>query len=551
MTKPRALIVDDEQDILDLLRITLSRMGLDCLAATDLGGARRLLSTQSFRLCLTDMRLPDGDGIDLVREMASHYPQVPVAMITAHGSMETAVAAMKAGAFDFVAKPLDLQVLRRLVTAALRLGPPAAGDVETGAATGNLPPLLGDSPAMVELRRLIAKLARNQAPVYVSGESGTGKELAARLIHLQGPRATAPFVPVNCGAIPPDLVESELFGHKKGAFTGAISDNPGLFQAADGGTLFLDEVAELPLPAQVKLLRVLQEKKARPVGSQREVPVDVRLISATHRDLAAEVASGRFRQDLFYRIDVIELRLPPLRERTGDIPLLTAHFLDRIARQNGLIAPRLAASALSALTHYPFPGNVRELENVLERALALAESETLEAADLYLPALPPATAAASWLTGPGATPVGGMPPLVSSLVTRAPGAPGAPLSPGSPGSPGSLGSLGSLGFSGSPGLTGPLGPRGSPASPGGAASTAPAAGDLTPGHYPATGPSPSAPAGMTEDAAAALAESISEIQRQVILRTLEETRWNRTAAAKQLGMSLRSLRYRLSKLGIE
>ena len=504
MTKPRALIVDDEQDILDLLRITLTRMGIDCLAATDLAGARRLLSSESFNLCLTDMRLPDGDGIDLVREMASHYPQVPVAMITAHGSMETAVAAMKAGAFDFVAKPLDLQVLRRLVTAALRLGPPAAGDVETGAATGNLPPLLGDSPAMVELRRLITKLARNQAPVYVSGESGTGKELAARLIHLQGPRATAPFVPVNCGAIPPDLVESELLGHKKGAFTGAISDNPGLFQAADGGTLFLDEVAELPLPAQVKLLRVLQEKKARPVGSQREVPVDVRLISATHRDLAAEVASGRFRQDLFYRINVIELRLPPLRERTGDIPLLTAHFLDRIARQNGLLAPRLAASALAALTRHPFPGNVRELENVLERALALAEGETLEAADLYLPS---ATAVAPWPTGPGATPAGGMPLVANPLNSLALG------------------------------------------SPGGAAS--PAAGDLTPDHYPAPGLLAPAPAEMSADAAAALAASIGEIQRQVILRTLEETRWNRTAAAKQLGMSLRSLRYRLSKLGIE
>lgn len=518
MTKPRALIVDDEQDILDLLRITLSRMGIDCLAATHLGGARHLLSTESFDLCLTDMRLPDGDGIDLVREIASHYPQLPVAMITAHGSMETAVAAMKAGAFDFVAKPLDLQVLRRLVTAALRLRPTASGSdaasggAETGTAAsrptpGNLPPLLGDSPAMVELRRLIAKLARNQAPVYVSGESGTGKELAARLIHLQGPRATAPFVPVNCGAIPPDLVESELFGHKKGAFTGAISDNPGLFQAADGGTLFLDEVAELPLPAQVKLLRVLQEKKARPVGSQREVPVDVRLISATHRDLTTEVASGRFRQDLFYRINVIELRLPPLRERTGDIPLLTAHFLDRIARQNGLIAPRLAASALAALTRYPFPGNVRELENVLERALALAEGETLEAADLYLPALPSATAAAPWPTGSGGTPAGGMPLVANPLNSLTLG------------------------------------------SPGGAAS--PAAGDLTPDHYPAPGLSAPAPAEMSADATAALAASISEIQRQVILRTLEETRWNRTAAAKQLGMSLRSLRYRLSKLGIE
>jgi two-component system response regulator PilR (NtrC family) len=331
MTPARALVVDDEEDILELLRITLSRMGIDCRAAPDLAAARRCLATETFDLCLTDMRLPDGDGIDLVRQIASQFPQLPVAMITAHGSMDSAVAAMKAGAFDFVSKPVDLPVLRRLVEAALRLRTTLA---EPGT-TQDRPALLGESPAMVELRRLIAKLARNQAPVYVSGESGTGKELAARLIHLLGPRAHAPFVPVNCGAIPPDLVESELFGHRKGAFTGAIADNPGLFKAADGGTLFLDEVADLPLPAQVKLLRVLQEKKARPVGGQREVPIDVRLISATHRDLAAEVASSRFRQDLFYRINVIELHLPPLRERTGDIPLLAEYFLARIACQNG------------------------------------------------------------------------------------------------------------------------------------------------------------------------------------------------------------------------
>ena len=453
MTSARALVVDDEEDILELLRITLARMGIDCRAAPDLAAARRLLTTETFDLCLTDMRLPDGDGIDLVRQIASQFPQLPVAMITAHGSMDSAVAAMKAGAFDFVSKPVDLQVLRRLVAAALRLRMPLA---EPGVAQDR-PVLLGESPAMVELRRLIAKLARNQAPVYVSGESGTGKELAARLIHLLGPRATAPFVPVNCGAIPPDLVESELFGHRKGAFTGAIADNPGLFKAAEGGTLFLDEVAELPLPAQVKLLRVLQEKKARPVGGQREVPIDVRLISATHRDLATEVASSRFRQDLFYRINVIELHLPPLRERTGDIPLLAEHFLARIAHQNGMAAPGLTAAAHAALARYAFPGNVRELENVLERALALAEGHTLEPRDLYLPE------------------------------TSAPEAP------------------------------------------------APAALD---------GPEPMA-------ADISLEESRGEIQRQAILRALEENHWNRTAAAKKLGMSLRALRYRLAKLGIE
>ena len=498
MTKARALVVDDEQDILELLRITLARMGIDCRAAADLSTARRLLTAESFDLCLTDMRLPDGNGIELVREIASQYPQLPVAMITAHGNMDSAVEAMKAGAFDFVSKPVDLQVLRRLVEAALRLrttGPTgtdrAAGMVSgSGADQGgeDHPVLLGASPAMVELRRLIAKLARNQAPVYVSGESGTGKELAARLIHGQGPRSTAPFVPVNCGAIPPDLVESELFGHKKGAFTGAIQDNPGLFQAADGGTLFLDEVAELPLPAQVKLLRVLQEKKARPVGSQREVPVDVRLISATHRDLAAEVASGRFRQDLFYRINVIELRLPPLRERADDIPLLAEHFLRRIARQNGMRVPTLSAQALATLAQYPFPGNVRELENILERALALAEGPSLEAADLYLPGLP-ATAPLRALRG---TPA----PFLDTK--------------------------------------------------------AGVARDLA-----VPSPARAAAAGETEETGteaaqeSSLADSIGEIQRQVILRTLEETRWNRTAAAKQLGMSLRSLRYRLSKLGIE
>jgi two-component system response regulator PilR (NtrC family) len=453
MTSARALVVDDEEDILELLRITLSRMGIDCRAAPDLAAARRCLATETFDLCLTDMRLPDGDGIDLVRQIASQFPQLPVAMITAHGSMDSAVAAMKAGAFDFVSKPVDLQVLRRLVAAALRLRTTLA---EEGVAQER-PVLLGESPTMVEMRRLIAKLARNQAPVYVSGESGTGKELAARLIHLLGPRANAPFVPVNCGAIPPDLVESELFGHRKGAFTGAIADNPGLFKAADGGTLFLDEVADLPLPAQVKLLRVLQEKKARPVGGQREVPIDVRLVSATHRDLAAEVASSRFRQDLFYRINVIELHLPPLRERTGDIPLLAEYFLARIARQNGLAAPRLTAAAFATLARYAFPGNVRELENVLERALALAEGDTLEATDLYLPEpLAPETLA----------PVGRDPQ-------------------------------------------------------------------------------------ESRVAEVSLEDSLGQIQRQAIQRALEDNHWNRTAAARQLGMSLRALRYRLAKLGIE
>ena len=340
-------------------------------------------------LCLTDLSLPDGTGLDLLHYINTHYPDLPVAMITAHGNMESAVAAMKAGAFDFVAKPVDLAALRNLVESALRLRGRAAPSEEREH-TGSTP-LLGDSPAMQQIRALIAKLARTQAPVFITGESGTGKELAARLIHAQGPRRDGPFVPVNCGAIPHDLVESELFGHKKGSFTGAVADKQGLFQAAAGGTLFLDELADLPLPAQVKLLRAIQEKCIRPVGSAREIPVDVRLISASHRDLAGEVEKGRFRQDLFYRINVIELRLPALRERPEDIRPLADHILQRLVQTTGCaggqqVYPRLSEKAIAALECYAFPGNVRELENILERATALCEAECIEVEDLYLPA---------------------------------------------------------------------------------------------------------------------------------------------------------------------
>ncbi len=316
MSKAQVLIVDDETDILELLQITLSRMGIDCRAAKDLSEAKRLLASRDFDLCLTDMCLPDGSGIDLVRHIGEARPDMPVAVITAHGNMETAVTAMKAGAFDFVAKPLDLKMLRRSVESALRLrGTGASADQATPSATHG--GLLGESPQIQELQRLIAKLARSHAPVFITGESGTGKELAARLIHLRGPRTQGAFVPVNCGAIPQELVESELFGHKKGSFTGAVSDKQGLFQAADGGTLFLDEVADLPLPAQVKLLRVIQEKRVRPVGAQQEIAVDLRIISASHRDLGVQVEKQAFRQDLFYRINVIELHMPPLRDRPG------------------------------------------------------------------------------------------------------------------------------------------------------------------------------------------------------------------------------------------
>ncbi len=451
MSKAHALVVDDERDLLELLKITLTRMGIRCTTAMDLATANRLLDRQAFDLCLTDMRLPDGNGIELVRRIAREFPQLPVAMITAHGNMDSAVEAMKAGAFDFVSKPVDLNVLRRLVESALRLDRKDSGKAKAD----NTLQLLGNSNAIRALRRLIAKLARSQAPIYIHGESGTGKELAARLIHQQSPRAARPFVPVNCGAIPQELVESELFGHKKGSFTGAVSDKQGLFQAADGGTLFLDEIADLPLQAQVKLLRVIQEKRVRPVGGHREIPVDVRIISATHQDLAAAVEKGSFRQDLFYRINVIDLRIPPLRERPEDIPLLAEVFLARIARENGLPKPpQLTKAAQKALQEYTFPGNVRELENILERALALAETDVIDAPDLFL-------------------------------------------------SPSALASK-------------------------------PQATALAP-------PKETQP----------LEDYLGEVEKQAILRALEETHWNRTAAAKKLGMTLRSLRYRLNKLGIE
>ncbi|MGA7980271.1 MAG: sigma-54 dependent transcriptional regulator [Chromatiaceae bacterium] len=448
MSKAHALVVDDETDIIELIRITLARMDISCRGAGDLASAKRLLAKEAFDLCLTDMRLPDGSGIELVRYIADTKPELPVAMITAHGNMDTAVAAMKAGAFDFVPKPVDLHVLRQLVGAALRLrtsGDSAAQPPAAGGRSG----LLGDSQQMQELRRVISKLARTQAPVFISGESGTGKELAARLVHQLGPRSHGDFVPVNCGAIPHDLVESEMFGHKKGSFTGAVGDKQGLFQAAEGGTLFLDEVADLPLSVQVKLLRAIQEKRVRPVGAPHEVAVDARIISASHKDLNALVNAGEFRRDLFYRINVIGLRMPPLRERPEDVPLLVDHILSRIA-PNGGRRPQLATGALRALQRHPFPGNVRELENVLERAVALSDGGTIGAEDLYLS------------QGDG-------PPPIDSLPTS---------------------------------------------------------------EQP-------------------LEEFLGEVEKQAILKALDETHWNRTAAAKKLGMTLRSLRYRLDKLGIE
>lgn len=379
-----ALVVDDERDIRELLVLTLGRMGLRISTAANLAEARELLASNTYDLCITDMRLPDGNGIELVTEIARHYPKTPVAMITAFGSMDLAVEALKAGAFDFVGKPVDINVLRGLVKHALELNnserpappPPSAERASR---------LLGDSPAMETLRTTIGKVARSQAPVYILGESGVGKELVARTIHELGARSNGPFVPVNCGAIPAELMESEFFGHKRGSFSGAHADKPGLFQVAHGGTLFLDEIAELPLQMQVKLLRAIQEKKVRPVGAANEVPVDIRVLSATHKDLSELVDDGRFRHDLYYRINVIELRVPPLRERNGDLPQLTAAILARLAPGHQRPIPLLSPAALEALARYGFPGNVRELENILERALALAEDDHIGVEDLRLP----------------------------------------------------------------------------------------------------------------------------------------------------------------------
>ncbi|MBK7646730.1 MAG: sigma-54-dependent Fis family transcriptional regulator [Betaproteobacteria bacterium] len=371
----RVLVIDDEADIRELIDLTLVRMGLATECVGSVTEARAALERDVFQLCLTDMRLPDGEGLDIVRYITEHHPQTPVAVITAYGSAENAVAALKAGAFDYLSKPVGLEQLRTLIKSALRL----PGGVE-----GNDDPLqslIGDSPSMQQVRAMIEKLARSQAPIYISGESGSGKELAARLIHSRSARAAGTFVPVNCGAIPENLMESEFFGYRKGAFTGADSERDGFFHAAHGGTLFLDEVADLPLAMQVKLLRAIQEKRVRKVGSVAEEPVDVRIICATHRNLRELVDKGAFRQDLYYRLNVIELRMPPLRERMEDIVPLVESVLRRVF---GDSPPRLSSGAVKALSLYSFPGNVRELENILERATALCSGDAIEVEDLHL-----------------------------------------------------------------------------------------------------------------------------------------------------------------------
>jgi two-component system response regulator PilR (NtrC family) len=455
-SRPVVLIVDDEPDLLELVSLTLSRMNLETRTASDVGTARRLLKSDKFDLCLTDMRLPDGDGLDLVAWIQENRSDLPVAVITAHGNVESAVRALKLGAFDFVSKPLDLGVLRKLVGSAIRLGDRA--DIDSATANIRGPSLIGRSDTMEQLREMIARVARSQAPVHIYGESGTGKELVARLVHASGSRRDGPFVAVNCGAIPTELMESELFGHKRGSFTGAVADKKGLVQSAEGGTLFLDEVADLPLHMQVKLLRVVQEKTVRPVGESREETVDVRILSATHKNLADLVADGRFREDLFYRINVIELRVPSLRERTGDIPELADAILGRMGRRMGIDAPQIGEDAFQLLRSYAFPGNVRELENVLERALTLCN------------------------TGPITT---------EHIKLRTAARPGSEL----------------------------------------------------------TAQSPSA--SVASGGSAALGAQLEDIERDAIVKALEKTRYNKTAAAKVLGMSFRALRYRIKKLGIE
>ena len=387
----QVLVIDDEPDIRELLDLTLTRMGLEVTTVEDLAGARRELQDGEFSFCLTDMRLPDGNGLDLVEEISEHHPNLPTAVITAHGKIEDAVYALKIGAFDFVSKPVDLAVLRKLVNTALKLRreepreEPSSGTRRAKSPASALDRLTGSSPAVRQCKEMIAKLARSQAPVLVSGDSGSGKELAARLIHDLGPRADGPFIPVNCGAIPTELMESEFFGHRKGSFTGANADKEGLFQAADGGTLLLDEVADLPLHMQVKLLRVIQEKAVMPIGAREEVPVDVRILSATHQPLKPLVESGKFRSDLYFRLNVIELHMPGLQERTEDIPLLAERFLAEIGEQWGSgEIPAISPEAMEALQRHRYTGNVRELINILQRAVTMCEGNIIQPADLLL-----------------------------------------------------------------------------------------------------------------------------------------------------------------------
>lgn len=458
MSNKRALVIDDEPDIRELLEITLGRMQIDTDSVESIKEARQYLAQQNYDLCLTDMRLPDGNGLELVEFIQQHHPRLPVAVITAHGSVDTAIESMKAGAFDFITKPVNLTALRKLVATAIQSSQLSPTKLPNDTL------IIGQSSAIQELTRSIQKLARSQAPVYISGESGSGKELVARSIHELGPRAHKPFIAVNCGAIPRELMESEFFGHKKGSFTGAHQDKPGLFQAAEGGTLFFDEVADLPLDMQVKLLRAIQEKSVRAVGSAEEIPTDVRILCATHKSLEREVQEGRFRQDLFYRLNVIQLAVPALRERREDIPLLANHLLEKLAEAVNLPVPRLSSDALKRLNDYIFPGNVRELENILERAFTLTDSDVIEADDLQ--------------------------------------------------------------------LHGQQSLKANPAQ-----------------HKPSSSNLVDYPARCAEYPS--LDDYLQDVEKDILCNMLEQMKWNKTLAAKQLGISFRSLRYRLQKLGLD
>lgn len=462
MTQRRALVIDDEPDIRELLEITLGRMQITTDSAASVDQARALLASETYDLCLTDMRLPDGNGLQLVEYIQQHHPRLPVAVITAHGSLDTAIESMKAGAFDFISKPVDLAALRKLVNTALQ---------SSQLPTSQTPALriIGQSHAIQQLTRSIQKLSRSQAPVYISGESGTGKELVARSIHELGPRASGPFIAVNCGAIPRELMESEFFGHKRGSFTGAHQDKAGLFQAAEGGTLFFDEVADLPLDMQVKLLRAIQEKSIRPVGASEELATDVRILCATHKSLEHEVAEGRFRQDLFYRLNVIQLTVPALRERAEDISQLANHLLKKISADTGAAQPRLSPAAMRQLREYTFPGNVRELENILERAFTLCENDLIDEDDLLL------------------EPHTGL--HAANVTTQKNQA------------------------------------------------------------VPRSSKHTDYPARCAEFPS--LDDYLQEVEKEILCHQLEQSRWNKTLAAKQLGITFRSLRYRLQKLGLD
>ena len=485
-TPYRCLVVDDETDIRELVVLTLERMGIVAESASNLADARHLLNSFQYDLCLTDMRLPDGLGLELVQHISLNYPGLPVAVITAYGSAENAVSALKAGAFDYITKPISLKQLRPLVESALKLS------ANTEAQIADTVDLIGSSAAMSFVRAMIAKLGRSQAPVYISGESGSGKELAARLIHQNSSRKDKSFVAVNCGAIPENLMESEFFGYKKGAFTGAAQDTQGLFQAANGGTLFLDEVADLPLAMQVKLLRAIQEKKVRVVGGTAEEAVDVRIISATHKNLNTMMEKGEFRQDLYYRLNVIQLKMPPLRERAEDIPELTERLLKKLSAAQGIHVPQIAPEARAHIQQLMFPGNVRELENMLERALALCDGETITIEDLSMEDMPLLTERRYPLDSiPSDSDNDGALPIQANTIS-------------------------------------------------------PVAAPNTSQSYAAadSGNAPMLPKDLN------LSDYLEDIEKRTILQALEKTNNNKTAAAKLLGISFRTLRYRLSKLGL-